>query len=273
MQSRRIPRPNSIVFTLYGDFVHAYGDKLWIGSLVRLMAGFGLSEPAVRQAVSRMTRQGWLVSSKQRNRAFYALTAKGAQRIEVVAPRIYEPAAEWDGRWRLLTYTIPERTREGRDRLRKDLLLLGLAPLSPSTWISPREIAASLREVAQAHGVLDHVHYFSAHYAGPLGDRELLERSWDLQAIASAYEKFIAYYRPRLERERSAPHLTDEASFVERLWLVQDFRRFLYLDPGLPGALLPAHWPGSVASALFRQYYRIIAAKATNFFEAFLPDP
>ena len=271
MESRPVGRPASLIFTLYGDIVHAYGGKIWIGSLIRLMAEFGLSEQAVRQAVSRMSRQGWLGALKQGNRAFYALTAKGAQRVEAIAPRIYEPAAEWDGRWRLLTYTIPESNRERRDRLRKDLVLLGLAPLSPSTWISPREITSALRETALAHDVSEHVHFFIADYAGPLSDTELLARSWDLGAIASAYNEFIAYYQPRLNEKRRSGSVSDSQSFVERLWLVQDFRRFLYLDPGLPSALLPAHWPGSVASALFREYYRLILSKATHFFEAILP--
>ena len=268
---RPVTRPNSVIFTLYGDFVHAHGDRLWIGSLVRLMAEFGLSEAAVRQAVSRMSRQGWLTALKHGNRAYYALTQRGIKRVEAISPRIYEPAHEWDGRWRLLSYAIPEKNRERRDRLRKDLILLGLAPLSPSTWISPRDIAEAIRETTEAHDVAEHVHFFLADYGGPLSDSELLNRSWDLTRIAAAYREFINHYAPRLEAERTSASLSAADAFVERVWLVQDFRRFLYLDPGLPSALLPAHWPGSVASALFREYYRLISSKAAQFFESILP--
>ena len=271
MQQRPAPRPASLIFTLYGDFVHPQGGKLWIGSLVRLMAEFGLSEQAVRQAVSRMSAQGWLAPVREGRRAFYALTPKGAKRVEAIAPRIYEPAAEWDGRWRLLMYTIPEANRERRDRLRKDLVLLGLAPLSSSTWISPRDISTEMREIVTAHGVREHAHFFVADYAGPLGDSELLARSWDLSTIATAYTDFTAYYTPRFEKEQSTHALTPDAAFAERLRLVGDFRRFLYLDPGLPSALLPAHWPGSAASALFRKYYNAIASKAAHFFDRISP--
>ena len=265
-EARPVTRPNSLIFTLYGDFVG--GGTLGIGRLVRLMAEFGLSSQAVRQAVSRMSRQGWLTPSKQGNRAYYGLTDAGKQRVAAVAPRIYEPAREWDGRWRLLTYTIPENNRQRRDRLRKDLTLLGLAPLSSSAWISPHEIGGQLRELAQAHEVLEHVDFFTADYTGPRSDRELLERCWNLPAIAAAYREFIAAYEPRLATERANRTLTDESAFVERLWLVQDFRRFVYLDPGLPGALLTPHWPGTVASALFREYYASISGKAQRFYEA-----
>ena len=235
------------------------------------MAEFGLSEQAVRQAVSRMSRQGWLTAGKQGNRAYYALTPQGIKRVEAISPRIYEPAAEWDGRWRLLTYSIPETNRDRRDRLRKDLTLLGLAPVSASTWISPRDVIRAVRETIEAQELQTHVHFFVADYAGPLSDRDLLAKYWDVGAIAAAYREFIAYYEPRIQRERETAGLTPEAAFVERLWLVQDFRRFVYLDPGLPSALLPPHWPGSVASALFREYYRLILSKATIFFDSIMP--
>lgn len=232
------------------------------------MAEFGLSEPAVRQAVSRMSGQGWLAAAKQSNRAFYGLTPAGLQRVRAISPRIYEPAAEWDGRWRLLTYSIPEITRERRDRLRKDLTLLGLAPLSASTWISPRDVIPAIRDMMDTQALHAHLDIFTADYSGPLGDRELLQKCWDLPAIANAYQEFITYYEPRLNSQRAQPSLTDEEAFVERMWLVQDFRRFVYLDPGLPSALLPAHWPGSVASALFREYYALIGTKAARFYKA-----
>ena len=265
--ARSTPRRASLIFTLYGDYVHGGGrEALAIGSLVRLMAEFGLSEAAVRQAVSRMARQGWLRPRKIGGRAHYELTQRGAGRVESIAPRIYEPAHEWDGRWRVLMYSIGEAQRDVRDRLRKDLTLLGMAPLAAATWISPREIAGSMRELTESLG--ENVHFFSAEYLGPLGDRELLERCWDIDAIATAYRDFLERYTPRLKAERTTHALSDEEAFVERLWLVQDFRRFVYLDPGLPSALLPAHWPGTLASTLFREYYALIATKALAFFKA-----
>ena len=85
------------------------------------MASFGVSAAAVRQAVSRMSRQGWLAARRDGNRAFYSVTERGRRRIEELSPRIYGPVIEWDGRWRLLTYAIGEAHRKRRDRLRKEL--------------------------------------------------------------------------------------------------------------------------------------------------------
>ena len=262
---RHVTRPNSFIFTLYGDLVHRHvtDGSLWIGSLVRLMASFGLSEAAVRQAVSRMSRQGWLAARRVGNRAYYAVTDRGRRRIEGLSPRIYGPVVEWDGRWRMLTYSIAEANRDRRDRLRKDLTVLGWAPLSSSTWLSPRDALDEARELLEASGALENVDLFVADYSGPGSDRELLQRCWDLASIAQAYDEFIRSYEPRLLQ---AGALRDEEAFVERLWLVHDFRKFAYVDPGLPSTLLPAHWPGTAAAALFREYYAAIDGKSLRFF-------
>ncbi len=268
---RQVTRPNSFIFTLYGDFVHQTGSAdaaIWIGGLVKMMSAFDISEAAVRQAVSRMSRQGWLVASRRGSKAFYAVTERGRRRIELVSPRVYGPVIEWDGRWRMLTYSVSETRRERRDRLRKDLSVLGWAPLSASTWISPNDGLADAREAAETAGVPNEIDLFVGEYRGPGTDRALIERCWDLTAIAGAYEGFIARYRERLDSERATDALDDCAAFVERMWLVHDFRKFAYIDPGLPSELLPAHWPGNVAAALFREYYAQIAAKSARYFEA-----
>jgi phenylacetic acid degradation operon negative regulatory protein len=265
---RQVARPNSFIFTLYGDMVHRLcGDSsLWIGALIRLMSSFGVSAPAVRQAVSRMARQGWLIARRQRNRAFYRVTERGRRRIEELSPRIYGPVIEWDGRWRLLTYAIGEAHRKRREQLRRELSALGWAQLSPTTWISPSDTLVAAREAARATGTLDALNLFTSEYRGPLSDRALLERCWNIAEIAAAYGSFIERYEPRLRRERKHNDLADEAAFVERLWLVHDYRKFAYVDPGLPSELLPAHWPGTSAAALFREYYAALDAKSQRYF-------
>ncbi|MDQ2680329.1 MAG: phenylacetic acid degradation operon negative regulatory protein PaaX [Candidatus Eremiobacteraeota bacterium] len=265
MASRQVARPNSFIFTLFGDYVGIH-NRLWVGSLIRLMAQFGLSEQAVRQAVSRMSRQGWLQAERSGNRSYYSLTEHGGERVRQISPRIYEPIVEWDGRWRMLVFRPPVTRRARGDRLRKDLAVLGFAPLTGTIWLSPADAIDAASETAHAHDLLDRIDQFTAQYDGPLSDRRLLERCWDLPAIAKSYDEFIAHYRPRLREERERGTLSSEGAFVERLWLVHDFRRFAYLDPGLPSTLLPAHWPGTIASALFREYYAAIAKKAQRFF-------
>ncbi len=240
--------------------------SLWIGALIRIMNVFGLSEPAVRQAVSRMSRQGWLEAQRSGRRSYYTVTPRGRRRIEELSPRIYGPVIEWDGHWRLIGYAIGEARRDSREHLRKELSALGWATLSPSMWISPSGSIEAARAAAAAAGTIDAIHLFIGEYRGPFSDRELLERCWDIEAIAGAYRNFIERYRPLYERELERGDLTDEAALAQRLWLVHDYRKFAYLDPGLPSELLPAHWPGTAAAALFREYYAALDRKSQRYF-------
>jgi phenylacetic acid degradation operon negative regulatory protein len=271
---RPVLRPNSFIFTLYGDLVHRAGQdedggaSLWIGGLIALMASFGISAAAVRQAVSRMSRQGWLVARRASNRAFYSVTERGRRRIADLSPRIYGPVIEWDGRWRVLTFAPGNGGRQARDRLRQELSVLGWAPLTASTWISPADALEAARAAAEASGLAAGAHLFAGRYDGPLSDRQLVERCWDLAAIATAYREFVARYHSRLAEERERNALTDEGAFVERLWLVHDYRKFAYLDPGLPSELVPAHWPGTTAAAVFREHYAALDQKSQRYFRA-----
>lgn len=271
-------RARSLLFTVYGDSIRPHGGEIGMRSLIRLMAPLELSPRAVRAAVSRIARQGWLRTCRVGRRAFYSLTPQGAWRVEQGVRRVYQvEPAPWDGRWRLLTYAIPEGRRVARDRLRRELTWLGLGPLSRSTWVTPHNLTDLLSELAGAHGLDGHVAIFEAAHLGPGRDRALVERCWDLGAIGARYRAFTATTGRRaaaLRRRLRKRALSDAACFAEKILLVHEYRKFLFVDPGLPAALLPADWPGRAAARLFRDVYQMLAGPAARFFEAaFEPPP
>jgi phenylacetic acid degradation operon negative regulatory protein len=265
----RVASARSLLVTVWGDTVRPRGGEIGAVTLIRLMAPLGISPRAVRAALSRMTRRGWLSRRRTGRRAFYALTPAGALRLEQGVRRVYGSTAEpWDGRWRLFTYVIPEERRADRDRLRRELVWLGLGPLSRSTWITPRDLADVLQEMSAVRGLDGAVALFDARNLGPAGDRALVERCWDLEATAAQYRRFIAVMRPRatsLRRRVRAGALSDDACFAEKIWLVHEYRKFLFVDPGLPDALLPSRRPDREAAALFRRAYALLAPRADRF--------
>ncbi|HET6728460.1 MAG TPA: hypothetical protein VFG96_03515, partial [Jiangellaceae bacterium] len=91
----------SAMFDLYGDHLRSRGGRARVASLVTLLAPLGVSAPAVRTAVSRMVKQGWLTPAKMDGGPGYALTARAERRLQDAATRIYRTGADgaWDGRW------------------------------------------------------------------------------------------------------------------------------------------------------------------------------
>lgn len=261
----------SMIFTIYGDYVRHYGNEIWIGSLIRLLAEFGHNEQSIRAAISRMNKQGWVQSYKKGNKSYYYLTDRGIKRIEVAAKRIFKLIPEeWDGKWRLLMYTIPEEKRNVRDELRKELIWSGFGTFSNSVWISPNNLENQVKLLIEKYDIAQYVDFFLATYEGEQENRKLVQKSWDLEEINGKYEEFIESYSPKFIIDKNKIKkgvMTPSECFIERTKLVHEYRKFLFVDPGLPEELLPEKWLGHHAASLFSEYYKIIAEPASEFFE------
>jgi phenylacetic acid degradation operon negative regulatory protein len=254
----------SALFDLYGDHLRSRGAQAPVASLVRLLAPLGITEPAARTAVSRMARQGWLAPVRCAPRvAGYALTPRAVRRLDEAAERIYrsgDPA--WDGRWHILMIErITNRAR--RDRVRAGLGYLGYAPLGETAWISPR---ASVELDALLEGERLRCERFLAAYDGD--PRDLLARAWDLDRLAQDYRRWLAMARELIAA--AGPGAADEAVFALRSTLVHEWRKFLFSDPGLPAALLPAEWPGREAATVFHAESARLLPTASRFVDSCL---
>ncbi|MGN1402135.1 MAG: phenylacetic acid degradation operon negative regulatory protein PaaX [Bacillus sp. (in: firmicutes)] len=261
----------SMIFTLYGEYIRHYGNKVWIGSLIRLLKEFGHNEQGVRVAISRMVKQGWVEAEKQGNKSYYYLTPRGAARMEEAAQRIYKlQPHEWDHKWRILMYTIPEDKRNLRDELRKELLWSGFGSFTSGCWISPNPLEKEVHSLIDTYGIGDYVDFFVSDYLGPRDNASIVGRSWPLEDIAKKYEEFISTYSPQFFVHQSMiqnGQMTDAECFVVQTNLVHEYRKFLFIDPGLPKELLPDNWSGNHAALLFSQYYKALAEPANAFFE------
>ena len=260
-----------MIFTIYGDYIRHYGNKIWIGSLIRLLKEFGHNEQSVRVAVSRIMKQGWLQSEKVGNKSYYFLTPRGEARIEEAAIRIFGlNPKEWDGKWRMLMYTIPEEKRRIRDELRKELIWSGFGSIANGCWISPNNLEKEVHLLIENYDIQAHVDFFVAEYKGPVENRTLVEKGWPLQEIAEKHQQFISTYSEKFAEHQSMMDkklLSDEACFVARTKLVHEYRKFLFFDPGLPKELLPDVWSGNDAAKLFEKYYNLLEQPASRYFE------
>ncbi|HLR04149.1 MAG TPA: phenylacetic acid degradation operon negative regulatory protein PaaX [Virgibacillus sp.] len=262
----------SMIFTLYGDYIRHYGNVIWIGSLIRLLEAFGHNEQSVRAAVSRMSKQGWIQSTKKGNKSYYSLTERGRARMEEASKRIYKTASpDWDGQWRILVYTIPEEKRHLRDELRKELTWSGFGLLSNSCWISPNPLEKEVSQLIDKYGIHDYVSFFQATYAGMRKQKDMVDKCWDLADVNHQYRRFIEVYRDEYnaaKQELDNGVMSDSGAFVQSATLVHQYRKFLFVDPNLPEELLPEEWLGDAAGNLFTDYYNMLAEPATRFFES-----
>lgn len=239
----------SLLLTVLGEFALPGGRPVWTSAFLEALGLLGVEEKAVRQALARSASEGWLESRRHGRRTSWELTPSGRRLLTEGAERIYgfgSPVTAWNRGWLIVLAGVPETHRKLRHLLRTRLAWIGLGNLSPGVWVSPHpEREAEVREVLGQIGVGE----TSTVFAGTLGDlaeaRRVASQAWDLAAIEETYEDFLTAVRtlrPSGEAE----------TFAAQTRLVQEWRRFPFLDPGLPPELLPEAWSGTQAAVLFR---------------------
>jgi phenylacetic acid degradation operon negative regulatory protein len=257
--------PRSLLFTLYGDYVRPLGQReVRVGALVRVAAELGVTGSALRTALSRMTREGWLAAQRRDGAPRYRLSDRGEDLIEEGTRRIYgHHRAAWDGRWLLVSYSLPEPRRGQRDRLRQGLSFLGLGSLGNGLFVTPHDLRDQVRDLILRHGVEADVTLHHGTLEWPPDAAQVVARAWDLDRLAARYADFLARARGELPQ---AGELGDRDAFRRRFLLTHEFRRFPFSDPDLPDALLPPGWVGASARGAFLEHNARLRPAAERFY-------
>ena len=238
------------------------GEPVWQETLVAALVSVGYTEHAARQALARSVRDGWLESSRYGRRSRVTLSERAAELLSAGAARIYSFGSpwRWDGRWLVLILRVPEERREVRHHLRTRLAWGGLGSLGGGVWLTPHvEREGELRAAVDDAPAAEATSFIAS--LGSLGSAgDVVAAAWDLDEVRLGYETFIedfAALRPA----------SPAACFRMQTLLVHAWRKFPFLDPGLPSELLPAGWPRRRAHELFTGRHARWAAPARDHFE------
>jgi phenylacetic acid degradation operon negative regulatory protein len=285
-------RPPRLLLTLLGDYWWQRTESLPSAAIVGLLAEFGVSDSAARAALSRLTRNGLLVTSRSGRRTFVRLSQRAADVLDDGGRRIFSfgaTPAPWDGMWSLVAFSIPEEHRSARDELRKELRWLGFAPLYDGLWVCPRDHAgdvmarlkhlgistatafrATALPAATAAGVVTAAGLVGAGGAaaadgagGALVTADIPARAWDLSGLRDRYQEFTEF-AGLLRDQTVAGEITTADALVARTRVMNEWRAFPAMDPDLPYELLPPAWPRAAARDLFIACYDLLGPLAAR---------
>jgi phenylacetic acid degradation operon negative regulatory protein len=250
------------LFDLYGDHLRERGGEAPISAVIRLLDALDIAAPAVRTAVSRMVRQGWLEPTRENGGPGYRLSRRAWRRLDEAAVRIFgrQDLSGWDGRWSVL---LIERTNERsrRERLQRGLEYLGYRVLDGTAWVAPQGSVEAEALIAAEGLSYDEFH---AEFAGD--SRALVDRLYGLDSLAAAYDAWLTTAHQLVAQAEGDGD--DRAAFATRSQLLHEWRKFLFRDPGLPPALVPPDWPGLEA----RRYFDAQAERLLPGARAFVDD-
>lgn len=270
MASRRVTEPalsrrhaagtesaRGLLFTVLGEFVLPSGGSAWTSAFIDLFGRLGVEEKAIRQALMRTAADGWLKPERAGRRTIWRLTPDAERLLTEGTERIYQftaVAEHWDGRWLLVLARVPEAGRPARHRLRTQLTWAGLGSPAPGVWISAHaDRVGEVERILGEAGLLAESQIFTAEHRAGGELAALVRQAWDLDALAQRYAAFLAGHRDE----------TGGDPLVRVTELVHAWRRFPWIDPVLPAALLPSPWKGAEAAAVFSRQHDRWSAAAT----------
>ncbi len=238
----RDPRVWSLIVTIFGDLAQQPGAAIGGAVLSRITGLAGIRPEAMRVALHRLRRDGWIESERIGRASRHRLSAEGRRQSARVTPRIYAERIEAPPVWHVLVANGGEAARGALEAALATGGYLGVAgnvALAPGP---PPETRADLL----------------AFEATALRVPSWLQEAVCPPSLNAAYKGLRSRLSAFEARLGSAGDLSPFQVAAARTLVVHDWRRLLLRHPDLPAEFFPPDWPGSECRALvFRLLRRL----------------
>lgn len=111
---------------------------------------YPLRKDALSMAIKRLRENG-LIDFVDNKTLMFRLTDSGKDKTLWI--KMKEEEKQWDGKWRLIIWDIPEKKRTARDLLRWKLKKLGFIQFQKSVWGTKKNCTKILREFIKQIGI------------------------------------------------------------------------------------------------------------------------
>lgn len=209
--------------------------------LVALLGDLGLTQSAAKALVHRVAGYGLLDLTRHGRVGVYRLA--GQLRANFEQLRGAGASADWDGRFHVLVYDVPESRRALREAFLSAAARFGYRQLRPGVVVALRDASAGLGDLLSAAaavtGWLD---------VDASASTRLIEHAWDLPALAGRYGDVIS----RLDAIKTA-EADPLVAFRSLYEASSEAYQLLGEEGSLPRVALPEDWPaGRLGEALGR---------------------
>lgn len=173
--------------------------------------------------VSKMLSTNLIEKVVVNGEAKLRISSNGQKKLSRDFPFLNFQNQKWDQKWRIVTFDIPVKKTNERNRLRRKLKELGFGMLQQSIWISPHGFEDDIREFLVENNLGKNAYVFVSNKI-LVGDvTNLINRLWKIDTLNDLYKK--AYEKK------------DKDIYCQAL----------SLDPFLPKELLPKKWYADLA--------------------------
>lgn len=226
----------SVLVTIMGDLTHHREEAVSTSLLLALTDRMGLRAEAVRVALHRLGKDGWLTAKREGRISRYRFTPHGLAESHAARSRIY-PSGEPPTGYRL---AIANRCAPAERALRdEEMRMAGFIPITPDLYIGPEGASAQWPGLVMVDGPDEQVPAWMAALAGE-GSEAGYAGLW------AALQRL----RPALD---GLDDLDDLNSAALRVLVIHHWRRQVLRHPNLPRRCFPEAWRGHECRALVQQ--------------------
>ncbi|WP_323772374.1 PaaX family transcriptional regulator C-terminal domain-containing protein [Antarctobacter sp.] len=212
------PRVWSLLVTVFGDLARD-GASIPAAVLGEITARIGIKPEAMRVALHRLRKDGWIDSTRQGRSSLYRLTSGGRAQAVAASPRIYAVDPPADRAFLVLTDPASPLDWGGGD-----------------IWVTPHAVLTA------------HPPQGAEAFATPLNAAQVLPRWMRAKTCddtTAALSTDLAVRLARLERALDGADPPDPVQAAAlRVLIVHSWRRIVLKAPELPDYVLPDIWAG-----------------------------
>jgi phenylacetic acid degradation operon negative regulatory protein len=261
------PKAKSLIITFFGDTVFPFGGTIWLGSLVKFMEEFGISEKLTRTSIFRLTKDGWLSSKKIGRESYYSLSDLAIDRFIKAHYSVYAyDEQDSDTDWIVLLTNGVLAAKE--IELSKVLKKEGFASPSKHLYIHPHYKMEYIQDILIKSTLQNEVLLIKGPLQMPMTKevvKDMAHTYWDLQDIENRYQEFITKFRKVFSLKTSIDQFTQKQCFILRILVIHEYRRALLFDPKLGNDLVSTDWLGKASSSLVESIYEHIHNQANDY--------
>lgn len=211
----------SVIITIFGDVVVPRGGRVSASALAAISEPLGIKPEALRVALHRLVKDGWIIREKSGRNSFYVLSDRGRAEFLPATKRIYAAQPQKSGPWQIAI--LPPNPDRG---LIVELRQAGFARLTESVFLRESQSVSVPEKVVLV--VCDQFENFPIWAKSVLAPDDLLQ---DYSKFENAISCELAGFDPA--------HAT-----AIRVLLIHQWRRLLLRHPDVPVELLPDTWRG-----------------------------
>lgn len=220
IRGEQAPRVWSLLITVFGDLAQDEDARISGPVLGQLTERIGLKPEAVRVALHRLRKDGWLTSQRQGRSSDYFLTDWGRAQSRAASPVIYGKTAPARQAWMILTDPGKPMEEPGAHGV----------PVAPNMFLSSRpQTTASACCLA-----LDPAMPLPGWMTAKVCDARTTDASVAFLGQLTALDKGLD----------TGADLSDPQTAALRVLIVHGWRRIVLKAPDLPAFVFPPEWQG-----------------------------